>query len=394
MGLGFIHMAHLFGAGRVIASDFSAWRRDKARELGATDTLDASLDDLPAALRAINDGLLADVVVATAPTVAAWADAVALVEKGGTIHLGAPGRPGSEWVLDGAEQYFSEVTITSKYSATTGTPTSSCGCSPPGRSIPARHHPPPAPVGAACGLRAAGRGGGVPEDRALPRRRGPRREVPEMMLESLRDEVLVMNHELPRNGLVVWSGGNVSGRDPDTGLIVIKPSGIPFQHLTAESLVVVDLDGTVVEGDLKPSVDLGVHLHVYQSPRRRDGHVPHPLAVRHQLRGARGEHPGDADAPDPSDRRWGPVLALRHPGAEDTGAAVMEVAGDTGMATLVDRHGVFTMGRSASESVKVALHVEEAAMTIRMAHDVGPVTEMDPDEIERCAAWYRGNYGQ
>ncbi|MFU8839813.1 MAG: zinc-binding dehydrogenase [Nitriliruptoraceae bacterium] len=117
MGLGFLHMARLFGAGRVIASDFSAWRRDKALELGATHTLDASADDLPAALRAINDGLLADVVVATAPTVAAWADAVALVEKGGTIHLGAPGRPGSEWVLDGAEQYFSEVTITSKYSA-------------------------------------------------------------------------------------------------------------------------------------------------------------------------------------------------------------------------------------------------------------------------------------
>jgi L-iditol 2-dehydrogenase len=117
MGLGFIHMARLFGAGRVIASDFSAWRRDKARELGATDTLDASAADLPASLRAINDGLLADVVVATAPTVAAWDTATRLVEKGGTIHLGAPGRPGSQWALDGAEQYFSEVTITSKYSA-------------------------------------------------------------------------------------------------------------------------------------------------------------------------------------------------------------------------------------------------------------------------------------
>lgn len=117
MGLGFIHMARLFGAGRVIASDFSSWRRDKARELGATDTLDAADPDLPAALRAMNDGLLADVVVATAPTVAAWETATHLVEKGGTIHLGAPGRPGSQWALDGAEQYFSEVTITSKYSA-------------------------------------------------------------------------------------------------------------------------------------------------------------------------------------------------------------------------------------------------------------------------------------
>lgn len=117
MGMGFIHMAHLFGAGRVIASDFSAWRREKALELGATDVLDAAAGDLPARLREINDGLLADVVITTAPTVSAWQSAVELVEKGGTIHLGAPGRPGSNWSLDAADQYFSEVTITSRYSA-------------------------------------------------------------------------------------------------------------------------------------------------------------------------------------------------------------------------------------------------------------------------------------
>jgi L-ribulose-5-phosphate 4-epimerase len=215
-----------------------------------------------------------------------------------------------------------------------------------------------------------------------------------MMLESLRDEVLVMNHELPRNGLVVWSGGNVSGRDPDSGLIVIKPSGIPFQHLSKESLVVVDLDGTVVEGDLKPSVDLGVHLYVY---RRRDDvmgmcHTHSPYATSFA---ARGESIPATLTPLTHLIGGGvPCSRYATPGAEDTGAAVMEVAGDTGLATLVDRHGVFTMGRSASESVKVALHVEEAAMTIRMAMLSGPVTEMEPDEIERCAAWYRGNYGQ
>jgi L-ribulose-5-phosphate 4-epimerase len=215
-----------------------------------------------------------------------------------------------------------------------------------------------------------------------------------MMLTSLRDEVLEMNHELPRNNLVVWSGGNVSGRDPDTGLIVIKPSGIPFKHLTRESLVVVDLDGTVVEGDLKPSVDLGVHLYVY---RRRDDvrgmcHTHSPYATSFA---ARGESIPATLTPLTHLIGGGvPCTRYATPGAEDTGAAVMEVAGDTGLATLVDRHGVFTMGRSASESVKVALHVEEAAMTIRMAMLSGPVTEMDPEEIERCATWYRGNYGQ
>ncbi len=117
MGLGFVHMAHLFGAGSVIASEFSGWRRDKALELGANHVVDPAEEDLPARLRALNGGLLADVVVATAPTVAAWQSAVCLVEPGGTIHLAAPGRPGTEWVLDAADQYFSEVTVTSKYSA-------------------------------------------------------------------------------------------------------------------------------------------------------------------------------------------------------------------------------------------------------------------------------------
>lgn len=117
MGLGFVHMAHLFGAGRVIASDFSPWRRNKALEMGAIDILDPADEDLPARLRELNGGLLADVVITTAPNVAAWQSAVSLVEPGGTIHLGAPGRPGSEWVLDAADQYFSEVTVTSKYSA-------------------------------------------------------------------------------------------------------------------------------------------------------------------------------------------------------------------------------------------------------------------------------------
>ena len=84
------------------------------------------------------------------------------------------------------------------------------------------------------------------------------------MLEALKDEVCDQNHELPRNGLVVGSGGNVSGRDPETGLVVIKPSGVNFSKLTLETMVVVDMDGTVIEGDMKPSVDTGLHLYIYK----------------------------------------------------------------------------------------------------------------------------------
>ncbi|NOY55686.1 MAG: zinc-binding dehydrogenase [Actinobacteria bacterium] len=117
MGLGFVHMAPLFGAGTVIAVDFSSWRRDKATELGATHVLDAADPDLASKVRSLNGGLLADVVVAAVPAISAWDSARTLVEPGGTVHLGAPTKPGTVWALDGFDAYFDEVTITSKYSA-------------------------------------------------------------------------------------------------------------------------------------------------------------------------------------------------------------------------------------------------------------------------------------
>src|SRR5512142_3015952 len=84
------------------------------------------------------------------------------------------------------------------------------------------------------------------------------------MLESLRAEILRLHLELPRNGLVTWTSGNVSGRDPQTGLVVIKPSGIRYEALTAESMVVLDPDGKLVEGRYKPSSDTSAHLYVYR----------------------------------------------------------------------------------------------------------------------------------
>ena len=117
MGQGFVHMAPLFGAGTVISVDYSRWRLDKAIELGASFTIDAGSNDVADEIRSQNGGMLADVVVVTAPSIAAWTSARGFVERGGTLHLAAPGPPGSEFVLDGMDSYFSEVTVNSKYSA-------------------------------------------------------------------------------------------------------------------------------------------------------------------------------------------------------------------------------------------------------------------------------------
>jgi L-ribulose-5-phosphate 4-epimerase len=84
------------------------------------------------------------------------------------------------------------------------------------------------------------------------------------MLEALREEIYRLHLELPRNSLVAWTSGNVSGRDRETGLVVIKPSGIRYEHLTPENMVVVDLEGKVVEGKHKPSSDTFAHIYVYR----------------------------------------------------------------------------------------------------------------------------------
>lgn len=215
-----------------------------------------------------------------------------------------------------------------------------------------------------------------------------------MMLAALREEVLAMNLELPANRLVVGSGGNVSGRDPETGLIVIKPSGLSYGKLKIENLVVTDIDGKVIEGSLRPSVDLGVHRVIYRKRPDVLGicHTHAPYSTSFAVRG----EPIPA-ALTPLVHMLGrdvPCTRYATPGDEDTGEAVLEAVGETGQVALVQRHGVFSMGRSATESVKVALYTEEAAMTIRMAQIAGPVTEMDPVEIDRCANWYKRNYGQ
>ncbi len=117
MGQGFIHMAPLFGAGKVVALDFSDWRLEKARELGATHTINPANTDPVQAMRDLNNGLLADTVVAIAPSPQAWDQALALTEVGGTLHLGAPLAPEVPWARDGNRAYFDEITVTSKYSS-------------------------------------------------------------------------------------------------------------------------------------------------------------------------------------------------------------------------------------------------------------------------------------
>ena len=84
------------------------------------------------------------------------------------------------------------------------------------------------------------------------------------MLEKLKEELVELHLELPKNNLVVWTGGNISARDGETGLVVIKASGIRYEEMRPEHMVVVNLDGEVLEGNLKPSSDTASHLYIYK----------------------------------------------------------------------------------------------------------------------------------
>lgn len=213
------------------------------------------------------------------------------------------------------------------------------------------------------------------------------------MLEALKEEVCAQNLELPANGLVVGSGGNVSGRDAETGLVVIKPSGVKFSKLTPDTMVVVDLDGKMIEGSAKPSVDTGIHLYIYR--HREDvfgvAHTHSPYATSFAARGER--IPAVLTPITHMIGRDVPCSRYATPGEVDTGEAIIEAA-EGGMAVLVKAHGVFTMGKSATEAASIAMYLEEAAKTTHLAMLRGPVEEMPQEEIDRCYKWFRQNYGQ
>lgn len=213
------------------------------------------------------------------------------------------------------------------------------------------------------------------------------------MLEALKEEVCAQNHELPANGLVVGSGGNVSGRDKETGLVVIKPSGVKFSKLTPDTMVVVDIDGRVIEGSVKPSVDTGIHLYIYK--HREDvfgvAHTHSPYATSFAARGER--IPAVLTPITHMIGRDVPCSRYATPGEVDTGEAIIEAA-QGGVAVLVKAHGVFTMGKSATEATSIAMYLEEAAKTTHLAMLRGPVEEMPQEEIDRCYNWFRQNYGQ
>jgi L-ribulose-5-phosphate 4-epimerase len=213
------------------------------------------------------------------------------------------------------------------------------------------------------------------------------------MLEPLRAEVWRLNLELPRNHLVTWTGGNVSARDPETGYVVIKPSGVRYEDLKPEHLVVVDLEGKRVEGDLKPSSDTASHLYIYRRRQDVNGvvHTHSPYATAFAALGK----PIPVYLTAMADEFGGPIpcggFALI--GGEEIGQVVVESIGDS-CAVLLKNHGVFAVGPTAKAAVKAAVMVEDVAHTVWIALQIGQPDEIPPEDVARLHDRYTHEYGQ
>jgi L-ribulose-5-phosphate 4-epimerase len=212
-------------------------------------------------------------------------------------------------------------------------------------------------------------------------------------LEALRQELVLLHEELPRNGLVTWTGGNVSVRDPESGLVAIKPSGVRYGDLTAESMVVVDPDGAIVEGDLKPSSDTASHLYIYRHRPDVNG-VVHThsryatafaavgRAIPVYLTAQADEFGGEI-----------PCGGFALIGDEAIGAQVVEGIGRS-PAILLKNHGVFTIGPTAGAAVKTAVMVEDVAATVWLALQLGTPDVLPDDVVATLHRRYTTVYGQ
>lgn len=213
------------------------------------------------------------------------------------------------------------------------------------------------------------------------------------MLEQLKEELVHLHLELPKNDLVRWTGGNVSARDPETGLVVIKASGIRYEEMRPQHMVVMDLQGNRVEGAFKPSSDVYSHLYVYRH-RPDVGGVVHTHSRYATAFAAVGrEIPCVLTAM--GDEFGGPIpcggFALI--GDEAIGKIVVESIGKS-PAVLLKNHGVFTIGKNATAAVKAAVMTEDVAATVWLALQLGTPDIIPQEDVDKLHLRYTTVYGQ
>lgn len=213
-----------------------------------------------------------------------------------------------------------------------------------------------------------------------------------MVLKELREEVWRANMALPKEGLVTWTSGNVSGRDPGTNLMVIKPSGVLFEDLTPADLVVVDMDGNVVEGEHGPSSDTATHLWVYRHRPDINGMVH--THSNYATAFAAVNKPIPAVLTAIADEFGGPIPCGGYAsiGGKEIGEEILRSIGNS-PAILMKNHGVFTIGKTVQKALKAAIMTEDVAKTVWLALQIGVPDELPAEEVAANFDRYQNRYG-
>jgi len=218
-------------------------------------------------------------------------------------------------------------------------------------------------------------------------------------IDAAKQRVADLHAELPRWNLVAWTAGNVSERVPGTegfdDVLVIKPSGVSYDELDADAMVVCDLDGNLLEGSRNPSSDTAAHAYVYRHMAHVNG-VVHTHSTYATAWAARGEEipcvltmMGDEfGGPIPV----GPFAII---GDDSIGHGIVEtLTGHRSTAVLMQNHGPFTIGTSAKAAVKTAVLLEEVAKTVHVSRQLGEPLPIEQTHIDSLYDRYQNVYGQ
>lgn len=213
------------------------------------------------------------------------------------------------------------------------------------------------------------------------------------MLENLKKEVYKAHMKLWENRLVMWTSGNVSDRDPKTDLVVIKPSGVSYDKLSPDNLVVVDLNGKVIDGNFKPSVDMSTHLYIYR-------YMPNVMSVIH-IHSTYASAFAAIGKPIPvcltamadffgCDIPVGELVLI---GGEEIGKEIVGKIGNS-KAIIMKNHGPFTIGTSVNEALKAAIFLEEGAKVLIMSKILGEPQSIPESIVNELHKNYIEKYGQ
>jgi len=214
-------------------------------------------------------------------------------------------------------------------------------------------------------------------------------------VDAVRADVARLHEQLVRYNLVIWTGGNISGRVPGHDLFVIKPSGVDYDDLTPQNMILCDLDGNVIEGEHSPSSDTAAHAYVYRNMPEVGG-VVHTHSTYATAWAARGEAipcviTGQAD-------EFGgeiPVGPFAIIGDDTIGRGIVAtLTGHRSRAVLMQNHGVFTIGKNARDAVKAAVMAEDVARTVHISRQLGEPIPIAPAAIDSLFNRYQNVYGQ